>query len=89
MNIFVHKILWLQELGDQALDLLELFFCALLMALLAVFRGGHSLHGVKGLGEYQCIAVAAGQRNTLNGIIRGIQQFPRLGNTEGGKELLG
>ena len=63
--------------------------CALLVAFLAVLRRGHSLHGVKGLGKYQGITVSAGQCNTLDRIIRGVQKFSRLGNTEGSKELLG
>ena len=59
------------------------------MTFLAVFRRGHSLHSVKGLGKYQGIAVSAGQCNTLDRIIRGVQKLSRLSNTEGSKELLG
>ena len=40
------------------------------------------------LGKYQRITIPTGQGNTLDRIIGGFQQLSRLGDTEGGEELL-
>ena len=85
----MHNFCLLHQLRDQMLHLLELFPGVLLMALPAVLGRGHALHGVERLGEDQGVAVAAGQGDTLNGIGRGVQKFPGLGDTEGSQKSLG
>ena len=71
------------------LYLLQLLPGALPVALPAILGGGHTLHSMKGLSKHQSISVAAGQRNTFDGIGSGIQKLPGLCDTEGSEKTLG
>ena len=71
------------------LHLLQLLSGAFLMALSAVLRGGHTLQGVKCLGEYQSVIIAAGQGYAFYGVGSGLQKLSGFCNAKCSEKLLG
>ena len=69
---YIPTIALLHQLRNQFLHLCQLLAAAFLVGGLTVGRGGHSPDAVKGLGKDQGIIIAAGQGNTLYGIVRGL-----------------